>query len=425
MVKILASRLNHLCRLAISAVKCFFEMLARAVNRLLYLGPHPRQPSAVPPRDKIMILMLGFKGSGKTLMLAALYQCFKLGGEPGITLIPDNASERKLSEITKNIRDTGNPYLPESTPAGETTEWRFGVRVDWENARHLAFELAYLDYDGGHAENLGVVNPEEAPNEQFLQALRDASIVMGVLDGSKVLKLMTDGYSAPLVTEIEFILRCLVLTEQKSIHLVISKWDLLVDHRSGHHYTTKQVEATLESYSPQLRGFLRNPRFKSLRIIPMAALGTGFVHPDPDDPDGKTMIKNSGAQWKPEYAEIPFFCAIPDIIKGDVELLTAHADGNRGRKAARSRLSAVSWVTIAAAGIAGITIATTTHGITATVAFVNIIARIRDALKDGTREGLRDGTREGNSEQYGPDAALAHVLRACYENMDHYERLNL
>lgn len=89
-----------------------------------------------------MILTLGFKGSGKTLMLAALYQCFKLGGETGITLVPDNASERKLSEITKNIRDTGNPYLPESTLAGETTEWRFGVRVDWENARHLAFELA-------------------------------------------------------------------------------------------------------------------------------------------------------------------------------------------------------------------------------------------------------------------------------------------
>ena len=145
-----------------------------------------RQPPAVPPRRKIMILMLGFKGSGKTLMLAALYQCFKLGGEPGITLIPDDASERKLSEITKNIQDIDTPYLPESTGRGETTEWAFSVRVDWEHAHANAFELVYLDYPGEHAEELLAVNPRKAPDERFLGALADADILMGVVDGGKV-----------------------------------------------------------------------------------------------------------------------------------------------------------------------------------------------------------------------------------------------
>ena len=51
-----------------------------------------------------MILVLGFKSSGKTLMLAALYQHFGFGSEPGMTLIPDDASERRLAELTKNIQ---------------------------------------------------------------------------------------------------------------------------------------------------------------------------------------------------------------------------------------------------------------------------------------------------------------------------------
>jgi hypothetical protein len=392
-VKILARLLNHWCRLTISAVRHLYEMLARAVSSLLYQDHGPPQPS---PRRKIVIMMLGLTGAGKTLMLAALYQYFKLGGGHGITLIPDDASERELSEMARNIQDTRNPYLPEGTAIGKTREWQFDVRIDWENAQDRAFELAYLDYAGQNAQDLAVpLNPEAVPDEQFFQALDGADIVMGILDGSNVLKLMTDGYSAPLVTDIEFILRRLVLAEQKSIHLVISKWDLLVDHRSGHHYTAKQVVGTLESYSPRFRDFLHNPRFKSLRIIPVAALGTGFVHQDPGDPNGKTMIKVHAAQWNPEDVAIPFFCAIPDIIKGDVELLTARADRSRGRKAARSRLSALpSWVTIAAAGLAGINILIAPHVITASVAFYQIVDRIRDTVKERPRDG--------NSKLHGP-----------------------
>ena len=401
--------------LAIVAVIRLLQMLARYLSERMHSGPGTAYAL---PRRKIMILMLGFTGSGKTLMLAGLYQRFKLGGGHGITIIPDDASERELSEITKNIQDTSNPYLPRSTLPGETREWRFDVRVDWEDRRERAFELAYLDYAGEHAERLSAVGQQEAPDEQFMDALREADIVMGVLDGSKVLKLMTDGYSAHLVTEIEAILRRLVLAEQKSIHLVISKWDLLVD-RYGRPYRTKQVIGALESYSPEFRDFLRNPQFNSMRIIPVAALGTGFVRPDPNDPAGRAMVKVPGARWNPGGAAIPFYCGIPDIIQGDVRLLAAHADSSYGRKASGTALiPQLSWLIFVATAIAGITLTVTTHGVTATYPFVQIIGRIREALAERTRERKPSQADPGQ-------VALARVLRVCYENVDRYEEQNL
>ncbi len=371
-----------------------------------------RQPPAVPPRRKIMILMLGFKGSGKTLMLAALYQCFKLGGEPGITLIPDDASERKLSEITKNIQDIDTPYLPESTGRGETTEWAFSVRVDWEHAHANAFELVYLDYPGEHAEELLAVNPRKAPDERFLGALADADILMGVVDGGKIRKLMVDGYDARLVTEIEFILRRLILAEQKSIHLVISKWDLLVDNQHGRHYTMDEVVSKLESLSRPFRDFRLNPRFSSLRIIPMAALGTGFVRPSPD---GTSMIKVPDGQWNPEDVKVPFFCSIPDIIKNDVARMMAYAEGTKGRAAMRSRLPGqLSWATIATLTIANIAPNITTHGFAVAIPFSKIIGRIREAL-DKRQHAEKP-------KRHDPDEALARVLSVSYANVDVYEQ---
>jgi hypothetical protein len=362
-----------------------------------------------------MILMLGFPGSGKTLLLAALYHYFALSGGHGITLIPDDKSERELSEMTGEIQDTSNPYLPGSTTLAETREWCFDVRVDWANGRERAFELAYLDYAGEHVQKLAIVDQEEDPDEKFMVALREASIVMGVLDGSKVLKLMTEGYSAPLVAEIGVLLRRLVLAEQKSVHIIVSKWDILVDPKTRRRYSATQIIGALEGCSEGFRNFRRNPRLKSMRVIPVASLGDGFAEPDPADPEGLRMIKKPGAQWRPRDAAIPFFCAIPDVIKGDAALLASHSDEDDGRRAAGASLGRnLSWVTFAAAAIAGITIVVVSHGVTATIPFIQLADRIRQSLEERTAKK--------DSRLHPADEALAHVLRVCYQNMDRYDQ---
>lgn len=431
--KALMLALSRSCRLVVSVVAACFASLKRAAGGEPHGKPRPsqdglfgrgKQPAtlsgaASPARRRIMILVLGFKSSGKTLMLAALYQHFGFGSEPGMTLIPDDASERRLAELTKNIQDTDTPYLSEGTVRGGTTEWTFDVRVDWEHAHANAFELAYLDYAGEHAEELLAMNQEEAPDERFLGALANADILMGILDGGKICKLMS-GYDARLVIEMQRMLRLLVLARQKSIHLVISKWDLLVDNQNGRHYTMDEVVGKLESLSQPFRDFRLNPRFKSLRIIPVSALGTGFVRPSPD---GTAMIKNPGAQWNPENVKVPFFCAIPDIIKNDVARMTAYAEGAKGREAMRSRLPGqLAWATIATLTIANIALTITGHGVAAAIPFSRIIGCIREALDKRQHATLDKRQHAEKPRRYDPDEALARVLSICYANMDAYEQ---
>jgi hypothetical protein len=357
--------------------------------------------------------MLGFQSSGKTLMLAALYHCFGFGNAPGMTLVPSQDAERELSALTREIQDTDIGYLPPGTGLGETREWKFAVRVGWEHARADAFELGYVDYAGEHAENLLNANPDDPPDSRFLAQLAEADILMGVLDGGKISKLMTGGYDSRLAVEIQRLLRLLILADQTSVHLVISKWDLLMDSQRGRHYRLSEVVRKLEELSPQFRDFRANPRFKSMRIIPVSALGTDFVQPSPD---GTVMHKISGARWAPENATVPFYCSIPDIISNDVARMAVHEDRADDSHGMRSLLSArqLAWATVAALTIAKITFTTTIHGITLAIPISKIIGKIRDAL-DKPQQGERP-------RRYDEDAALAHVLKACYQEKDAFEQ---
>ncbi len=365
------------------------------------------------PKRKITILMLGFQSSGKTLMLAALYHRLRFGNEHGVTLLPDDASERKLSELTKMIQEEDS--FPEGTGWGKATLWTFAVEVRWEHARAGAFDLAYLDYAGENAARLLLKEkPDEAAEQGFLAALAEADILMGVLDGGKIRKLIAGDYDPRLAGEMQRLLRLLVLAkEKKSIHLVISKWDLLADDRRGLGLTLDDVVHRLEKLSQPFRDFRKNPQFSSLRIIPVSALGSGFVDPSPDD---STMTRIPYARWAPENADIPFYCAIPDIIKDDVERMAALAKKARGGRAKRSRLAGrqLAWVTIAALGLADIRCKLTGDLITVGIPFSGIIGYIREAL-----EGRQ---RAQSPRQYDADGALAHVLSACYANMDDFEQ---
>jgi hypothetical protein len=379
-------------------------------------GPEPQQAqqtAGAPANRKVTIFMLGFQSSGKTLMLAALYHCFGFGNAPGITLIPSQGAERELSALTREIQDTDIGYLPPGTGLGDTREWKFAVRVGWEHARADAFDLGYVDYAGEHAENLLNAKPDDPVDPRFYDQLGKADILMGVLDGGKICRLMTDGYDTRLAVEIQRLLRLLVLAEQKSVHLVISKWDLLTDRQRGRHYRLSEVVKKLEDLSPEFREFRANPRFTSMRIIPVSALGTDFVQPSPD---GAVMHKIPGARWVPENATVPFYCSIPDIISNDIDRMTAHSAGTDGRQGMRSMLSArqLAWATLAALTIAEITFTATGHGITLAIPISKIAGRIREALEKPRRKD--------RPQRYDQDAALAHVLKACYENMDAFEQ---
>lgn len=350
------------------------------------------------PRQ-VDVLMLGFSGSGKTLMLAGMFSRFRFGGASGITMYTDDASERDLERIIGRIQDTEDDFLPEATPAGDPRRWSFGVRVDVAQGRGAdAFTLNYLDYAGEYAAALAGADGEM--NAAFLAALKDTDILMGVLDGDDVCRVLRGEARPQTLVQMERLLRLLVRTDQRCVHLVISKWDALVD-RDGRRLGLDEVVARLEQVSENFRDFRLNPRFSTLRIIPVSTFGHGFAKQN----DEGRLVKQRGAVWSPLNVDFPFSCAVPDILTGDVALMSAHRFGQDNRTTLTAERLAK--VTLAVFDLAGIVLRTSGHGLLVAVPIHAIVDRVRETLP-------RWLARTATEPRFDGDAALAAVLQHCY-----------
>jgi hypothetical protein len=348
---------------------------------------------------RVDVLMLGFSGSGKTLMLAGMFSRFRFGGASGITMYTDDASERELEQIVGQIQDTESDFLPEATPAGDPRTWSFGVRVDVAQGRRAeAFTLNYLDYAGEYAAAL--VGEKGEMNEAFIAALKDTDILMGVLDGDDVRGVLLGQARPQTLVKIERLLRLLVRTDQRCVHLVISKWDTLVD-RDGRRLSLDEVVSRLEQASENFRDFRRNPRFGALRIIPVSTFGHGFVK---QNAEGR-LVKQPGATWNPLNVDFPFSCAVPDILTGDVALMAAHRFGQDNRTTLTTENLAK--VTLAVFDLAGLVLKASGHGLLVAVPIHAIVEHIRESLP-------RWLSRTHAEPKFDDDAALARVLEHCY-----------
>ena len=79
-------------------------------------SPPGRDGRADLPTDRgVRILVLGFPGCGKTLMLAGLYYYFAQGGPTGIRLSTDQESNGRLLSLVAQIRTTPGGYFPPGT----------------------------------------------------------------------------------------------------------------------------------------------------------------------------------------------------------------------------------------------------------------------------------------------------------------------
>jgi hypothetical protein len=365
--------------------------------------PRARQQArnSVPADRTVTILMLGHSGSGKTIMLASLYHCFALGGRAGIRFTTDDASNNELLSLAAQIRDAPGGLFPAGTRPGQTKKWAFNVRVESGDQEADAFTLEYLDYAGGYVGGMLGSAGDDPPDAQFEQSVASADVLMGVLDGAQLRKLMSGGYDSRIVGPIERLLNILVRASQRNIHLVITKWDLMRGP-GGEYYTITDVVEVLDRASDAFRDFRQNPRLGSLRVIPVSALGVnGFVR-FAEIADG-SMAKVPGKPWQPWNVEMPFFCAVPDIIRNDVAKMAGRLGGNVAR------------ITIAVLGAVGIISGVTLYGVTVTVPVADVIKRIQKYLQDRNERGKVPAT-------LGENEAIIYVLNECYASVDSFER---
>jgi hypothetical protein len=235
----------------------------------------------------------------------------------------------------------------------------------------------------------------------------NADVLMGVIDGEQLMKLMSGRYDAVVVDRIDRLLNVLIRARQRNIHLVVSKWDLL-RRDDGGHYNMADVRSTLAAMSPAFRNFQRNPRLGKLRMIPVAALGmNGFAVPAGT---GDGMTRNSGVEWSPWKVEIPFICAVPDIIRYDVDRMAAAGTPSQANPARR-----IASITLAVLAISGLTATVGVPGFTLNVPISEAVQRIRQHVEARY-------TRSSVPTSLDEQTAIGYVVNECYGLVDEFER---
>lgn len=281
--------------------------------------------------EPIRVIMLGPTQSGKTLFLSAMWQKLQWPLDPGFHLetvtadgFPDATSRNKLDRIYNHLLTQSD--FPPGTALGSKANYRFACQIPREQQSYHACNFEYLDYAGGLLSN------ESLQDDDFDQAVQEADVLLGLLDGVNLLRAMSNDDDAHewIAQELAPVLVRTAATLRRSkgrplsIHFVISKWDAikqLAPHLNLEHFLRFLQEI------PAIQALLglTDPR-ATVRLIPVSALGDGFATLETEiveQDDGtrqvlvytrKRHLPESMVAPIPLNVEIPIACSIPDVL---------------------------------------------------------------------------------------------------------------
>ncbi len=254
------------------------------------------------------VIILGARGSGKTVFLASMYKLLSTQGELGFFLEVDSAKKRRrLNNIYTDVARVDKEW-PKGTDPNEVSEWNFTCNVQSNLSIYPACHFTYLDYFGGR-----LTDDELEEDVEFESKLNGADAFLGLLDGHRLSSLMRGETLGNIwmLQELPNILEYMQRTN-KPIHFVISKWDILEGK-----YTLDQIQEKLLKI-PAFRNIVtqRNQADSSVRLIPVSSVGMGFAELQADGSMTKT-----GAMPEPYLVEAPLACILPDMIKQQLKEL--------------------------------------------------------------------------------------------------------
>lgn len=291
--------------------------------------------STPPPDDDprtVKVMVLGLEGSGKTMMLAGMYHRWAYGDRRGVVLRADVMTTTFLARIVHRINNADSG-LPGSTREGDITKAIFTFFVDVAGHNpHPSFSLQYIDYAGERLRK--VLLPQEGPPDAQVAAdLAAADVLVGILDGGHIALAMRGEPPPEFAGTLTDLIRCLANATQKTTHVVISKWDLVVDE-NGQSIPLARVIRFLDQYPPFRHYRERPPTVGTRRIIPISAFGlNGFIKVD----ENGMVHKNRAVTWQPFMAEHAVACSVPDVINTQLECaIEATARNASGRIPTRS-----------------------------------------------------------------------------------------
>lgn len=260
----------------------------------------------------INIIVLGLSGSGKTVYLASLYNKLRFQNEEiGFFLeMEDSSQANRLIKTYDQAANVEKPWPP-GTTYGEVSEWNFKCCVKTpELEKFIACHFTYLDYAGGRLDNI----IDENSDPEFDSKLKNANVILALLDGQKVLDSMKNqGDLVNLETgDLSYIYKYITdANKDNPVHFVITKWDIIKDQYDLSQIREKLLELRLFKEFVKMRRQARCP----VRLIPVSSLGFDFAEIQPDG----SMKKLPDRKLNPYQVEMPIACVIPDIIELTLE----------------------------------------------------------------------------------------------------------
>lgn len=249
----------------------------------------------------VNVMVLGHASSGKTTLMASMF--YKLNaGLNGIVVRTDAATTKALRRYSDDMI-VGK--LPVANRLGDPTRYEFEFAVKAGNGVfRRSFTVVYHDYSGE------LLTEVDGPNPAFQEAVRDADVLMGILDGEQVYNLMRDEVEPGFLVDLATLMRQLQEGTQPVIHLILTKWDLFEGK-----YTLADVIDRLDRHLPFEQFHAEGANWDAVvRLIPVSAFGTnGFlVRRD------QNIIVDAPQGWRPFMVDTPYACSLADVIDGDL-----------------------------------------------------------------------------------------------------------
>lgn len=257
------------------------------------------------------VVILGGRGSGKTVFLGSMFHKLSTPGHYAFYIRTDIEKQKRLNSAYAEMAYKQKWPIATGT---SISKWEFDVRVLANNGKEYGVcRITYVDYGGGR------VTETDTDSTTFSKHIEEADCLLGLIDGQKLFDLMNGtGDRGEFLLELTNICQNLVHGAKSPIQFIVSKWDVF-----GGKYSLEAVRNALlgfEVFSNVVRARIRLGG--TVRLIPVSATGLDFAIRDDDG--GMKILP--GKAPSPLHVEMPFACILPDAITDELTRLLSERE---------------------------------------------------------------------------------------------------